>query len=330
MYEQYPNSPFAPEAYFTSFTYQDYVQGDRKAMHHLQGMQIRFPKSSYTINALYLLGLDYLRDRKTPEGRWIRKKSLTSAIDYFHQAEALFEELLSNKMIPQEALPYYTYLRDRSVLERAMANLAIAEESAGAKRQIYLDYAVEVFQKIIQNTDYQINNNIVEEAEYGLSQAYLKAKKDKDAEAVLDKMLARYKEMNVNRGYYLSRVWYDKGMLSMQRQQYPLAIEEFTLADQSGQGNLLTPDQLLDIWIQISLSYRSMGRYDQAMLTLSKVINENVISSLRIKAMYLRAEIYELQGRLDLARKQLESTAKKGGEWSAKAKEKLKEEYYYD
>ena len=44
--------------------------------------------------------------------------------------------------------------------------------------------------------------------------------------------------------------------------------------------------------------------------------------------MYLRAEIYELQNRPELALKQLEATASKGGEWSQKAKEKL-EKYVY-
>ncbi len=211
VYEQYPNSPFAAEAYFTTYSYQDYVQGDRKAMHHLQGMLGRFPKSPYTLNALYLLGIDYLRDRKTPEGRWVRKKSLTSAIDHFNKVESLFSELYSKNQIPSATLTYYTYLRDRSILERALANLTIADESTGAKRQIYLDYAVDVFQKIIQNPDNQVNNNIIEEAQYGLAQAYLKAKKEKFAEAVLDGMLAQYNAMNVHKGYYLSRVWYEKG-----------------------------------------------------------------------------------------------------------------------
>ncbi len=113
-------------------------------------------------------------------------------------------------------------------------------------------------------------------------------------------------------------------MLAKQQEHYAKAIEDFTLADQTAKGNTLTPDQFLDIWIQISLCYRSMGRYDLAMLSLSKVINENMISSLRIKAMYLRAEIYELQGRTDLARKQLESTAKKGGRMGSKGQRKIK------
>jgi hypothetical protein len=62
---------------------------------------------------------------------------------------------------------------------------------------------------------------------------------------------------------------------------------------------------------------------------LSKAINDDAISSLRIKAMFIRAEIYAIQGRNDLARKQLEATSKKGGEWALKAKQKLDMEYGY-
>ena len=54
-----------------------------------------------------------------------------------------------------------------------------------------------------------------------------------------------------------------------------------------------------------------------------QAINDDSISSLRVKAMYQRAEIYIQQGRYDLARKQLEATAKKGGEWALKAKQRL-------
>ena len=62
------------------------------------------------------------------------------------------------------------------------------------------------------------------------------------------------------------------------------------------------------------------------MLILSKAINEDAVSGLRVKAMLLRAEIYQLQGRHELAQNQLEATAKKGGKWGFKAKEKLEQD----
>ena len=66
------------------------------------------------------------------------------------------------------------------------------------------------------------------------------------------------------------------------------------------------------------------------MLLLSQIINEDAASNLRIKAMYLRAEIYELEERHDLAIKQLEATSIKGGDWALKAKTKLEETYGFN
>jgi hypothetical protein len=46
--------------------------------------------------------------------------------------------------------------------------------------------------------------------------------------------------------------------------------------------------------------------------------------------MYLRSEVYELQGRHELAVKQLEATARKGGAWAQKAQEKLEKDYGFN
>ena len=100
-------------------------------------------------------------------------------------------------------------------------------------------------------------------------------------------------------------------------------------AEEAAKGRVLSTDELLDLWVQQSLCYRDLKKMDQSMLILSRVINYDAISSLRLKAMYLRAEIYELQGRQELARKQLDAIASKGGDWAKKAKIKLEEDYDY-
>lgn len=85
----------------------------------------------------------------------------------------------------------------------------------------------------------------------------------------------------------------------------------------------LNPDEKLDLWIQQSQCHKEMKQLETAMLILSQVVNDETISAQRVKAMYLRAEIYELQGKPELAIKQLEATSTKGGEWALKAKQKL-------
>lgn len=341
-YENDLESPIAAEAYFTVYPYRQYLQGDKIAMHHLQGVLKRFPDSLYAINAHYLLGLDYLRDRKTPEGRWIRRKNLSTAIEQFHEGELLFEKLYAQGKIPPNHLPYYTHLYYRIILEKGLADYQIAEESLGAKREIYLSYAIEVFDKLRSDLSNPSNPLLakiqdenpypflLEESDYGLARAYLKNRQDDRAEAVFNTMLQRYQSAKVTHRYHLAMAWYEKGMIAMRKEAYKEALQHFDKAEEAAGSSFWNPDELLDTWIQKSTCFRALNDFEQAMLALSKVINENVVSSLRVKAMFLRAELYEQQDRKDLARKQLESVAKKGGEWALRAKEKLKNEYYYD
>ncbi len=327
----YPNAPLSAEAYFLCYTYSDYLQGERAAIKHLQGMGEHYPDSPYRLNASYLIGLDYKRDRKTPEGKWIRKRNLTAAIDHFNEVESLYDRLQKNKLISEENEYAFVYLRYRAMLERALANLSIAKESEGAKREIYLEYAEEVFQEMIYDLQTTIHSlastSLQEEALHWLIQTYLEAGRIQDAESTALLLLEKYKTAKTTRGYFLSRLWYQRGVGALRNNSPLTAIEHFQQAEETGKGKILGVDQRLDLWIQQSACFLALKKYDEAMLLLSKVINQDVVSGLRLKAMFLRAEVYEQQGRYELARKQLEATMKKGGEWAIKAKQKLEAEY---
>lgn len=331
-FENYPQSPYAAEAYFRYHSYNEYLQGDRAAIKHLQAFAQRFPNSPYLINAYYLMGLDYKRDRKTPEGKWIARRNLTAAIEAFRQVEDQFDQLNHKGLLPADQLEYFTNVKYRSHLERALGNLAIAEESQGAKKRIYLDYAEEEFSRIVQALNHSQHSSalaIQEESSFWLARTYIKNNDENAAEKVLSGMLEKYRSAKITRGYFLSRVWYELGMIDMRREKYENALENFARSEDAAKGKLLSTDQKLDLWIQQSLCYKALNQTDKAMLVLSKVINDDAVSGLRLKAMYLRADIYEQQGRPELARKQLEATSKKGGEWALKAKKKLEENYGY-
>jgi len=75
--------------------------------------------------------------------------------------------------------------------------------------------------------------------------------------------------------------------------------------------------------LQEAVCYRALGKDRLSMRALSKLINYPVASSLRLEAMYLRALIYESQGRGHLAQRQLEALAEKRGKWAEKAKKKV-------
>jgi len=323
VFEKYPESSYAPEAYFTYYTYQDYLQGDKQAIKHLQNFVDKYPKNPFLIEAYYLIGLDSKRDRKSAAGKWIKKKNLMEAIDAFQESETLFDTC----DIPLEQMHYYEAVRNQSTLERAKANLAIAEESQGAKREIYLDYAKTVFKHLVDIVKAEDQFSLAQESAYWLARTYMQQQQHPQAQKMFSQVIERYRQANVTHTYYLSRAYYELGMISLQQKDYAAALKAFQSADQL--NTLLNTEQKLDLWIQESLCYSGLMQYDQAILTLSKVINDASISTLRLKAMWMRAETYEAYHRPELARKQLESLAKKGGEWASKAKEKLEKTYVY-
>ena len=339
--QQYPSSSIAPEAYFTLFSYQEYLQGDRTAIKHLNVFPELYPDSPFVLNALFLIGLDNKRDRRSPEGKWLRKKNLTGAIDNFQDVESTFETLFSKKKIPIDHIAHYLLIRYRAHMERGLANYILANESAGAKKQIYLEYAQEALQQLLlelhsDDDPYKqwiVNQepfwHLEEESAYWLSQAYIAANDYEKGEKLLSSMLEKYESAKITRGYFLSRTWSNQATIALSRQEYAHALECLLRAEDCAKGKVLSTDQRLSLLIQQSMCLKELNQLDKAILILSKVVNDDAASSLRVKAMFLRAEIYEKQERYELARKQLEATSKKGGEWALKAKEKLEKEYGY-
>jgi hypothetical protein len=348
-----PGSPAAPIAYFHLYSYADYVKGNRHVLKHLQAMPSLFPSHPLLINAYYLIGLCQKKEQLSEEGQVLRRKNTIAAIDAFHHAEITFDSLVEKKLIPEKDLDYYRQMRERAQLERAQANFAIAQQSTGGKKEIYLAYAEEVYQELISKissdllqssfldrvkapglSDLEMNFEAGQritsqtqiEAQFLLAQTLNEMGKTPEAE--------RWLELSIKKGpaqgYWLMKTWVEKGKLLQKRGELSSALQAFVMAEEAiPDGKGMSPDEKLDIWIEQSLCYREMQQYDEAMRLLSRVINDDVISSRRIKAMYLRAETYELQNRPELALKQLESTARKGGEWALKAQKKLEENYGY-
>lgn len=338
LFENFPQSTYADEAFFSYYSYSEYLCGERKAIKHLQEMTRNYPRSPFSIDAFYLIGLDYKRDRKTPEGRWIRKKNLISSIEAFQQVETLFDSLIAENRLKINSR--LAALRFRTTLEKAAANLAVAEESQGTKRHIYLEYAGEVFQKIIDDLSSQKNSNaialsindscsLLDEALLNFSQVHSMNQNDLAAKELLDQLIAKHETAGITRGYFLSRAYYENAQIAMRKEQYEKALIFYDKAEDSGKGKALNADQKIDIWIQKSLCRQALGDLDTAILLLSQAVNDSCVSSQRIKAMYLRAEMYQKTNRQEQARRQLEAAAKKGGEWSQKAKEKLERDYGY-
>lgn len=333
IYERFPDHHLAPISYFNYYSLQDYLLGERGPIKHLHEFKIKFPHSPLNLHAYYLEGLDYLRDRKTLEGKWICRQNLTAAIDAFQKVETTFEKL-QTKQECQEWLP----LRYQATLEKGKTNFAIAKGAKPAKKAIYLEYAKEIFQSLIaelkqgsperdksQVAELKTDrlDPILEESLFNLALVKIESDEKEAALATLDQLLSQYKVHQINKGYYLASALFQKALLENDASLIHLIDEALEAAHPS----YLSHDEILEMMLAKANYYRKIGDLDQAMLHLSSVVNAETASSQRLKAMFLRAEVYAEQGRTKLAQNQLEAIVLKGGSWAQKAKEQLEQLY---
>ncbi len=303
VYEDYPQSASAPEAYFRQYAYSLYREGQPEALRHLKEFGSHFAQTPLEIVIYYLLGL--------------HEQEAEMAASQFEKGLSAYAHYQQSTATPD---PLYLNFRYQMILDLA---------------DRYLIHSLEESEKIlcslIAEFDPESRQNILyprplEEAEFKLVQCYLKGEKVGEAQRLLEQMLLHYRGAGITEGDFFSRVWLEQGRLGVREHDYNAALNCFEIA-LATTGSEQIGELDLTLWLLESDCYRNLKQYDQAMRLLSKVINAERASPLRIKAMYLRSELYALEGRHELAIRQLESVAKKGGEWAIQAKDTLKRNY---
>lgn len=341
VYELYPLSADADEAYFLYFDTGEYLGGKKEPIEHLLAFEQRFPDSRYLIHAAFLLALDSLRDKETRDGAMSKGKDRHRAIELFKKSVSLYDRMREKGQIADKTSDHFLLIRQRALLEEGTVCLTLAEGQPEPEKMEWLKRAEEPLSQLF--TDFESPDSpfyptfegssnlskIHEQGAFLLARCYFLQSNSEAAKHIASRMIEKYRSSNQVRGYYLSKMCTLIGELSQEQQDPTTALQYFSDAEEAAQGQILSTDELLDLWIQESLSLRALNKMDEAMLILSKVVNYNAVSSERLRAMYLRAEIYEEQGRHELAKKQLEATATKGGEWALKAKQKLEADYEY-
>lgn len=303
VYERYPTSQYAPEAYFQQFSYQEYLEGNSHALQHLMLFPERFPRSPFIVAAYYLLG----SHSNSYEEGVLRFKA---AIRSFH----------ANSFLDPSAI-FFLY---QSRLALALLHMP---------RDLYKGKVVlEILLEEFENPNHPLISKLqdahafFEEALFSYAQCHIALQEKGKAVECLTRLLDHYKKLGVKEGFYLASAWRENGKLAMECEDYITALTCFDIAHECGQ-HVFSSEQTFDLLLLKSDCYRARKEYDLSMKLLSNIINADVGSPLRLKAMLLRADLYELQERPELAMRQLESLAKLEGEWSLMARQKLRERY---
>lgn len=337
LFDSFPDSPLAPLAYLNYYSFQEYLDGNEAATSHLKKMYHMFPSSPYIITSFYLLGLNEKKQHLLEASS--KKENLNKALGYFKSAQDSFQHFNEAHAIPAQHFLYLTSIRFQSELERAITFFLISEDESAPEKQKFeasvqgqkvlksiisefSDHQNMVTQALLQEDAYPKS---LEEAEYTLAQSYLKDGRMLEARKLLTQMLERYQTANQEEGYYLSRSLYELGLLKIDQEKWEPALYYLNKSSEAASLGTLSEEQLLLTHIQKSTCLKELKDYTEAIKHLSSVINSDYPSDLRIQAMVIKAEILDLMGQREQAVRILKASANEKGEWSMRAKTKLKE-----
>ncbi len=303
VYTLYPHSPYAPDAYFHLYPLEEYERGDPKAMKHLLSFHERFSNSPLVIATYYFLGMDAKRHQNSS----LAKEIFAKGIETYEKTEERLRASLAN-------------FRTRSLLETGRI---LVEEKKEEGINLLLDL-VEAQNKTISETKSYLPT--YQECSVALIQALIQCKKFRLASLKFTTALNHFHLCGIQNGYYLAKIWQLGALIAVEKEEYKTALECLKVAEGTGAQHLPLAE-VLELWMSEATCYQGLGQYYLAMRTLSKIINEDIACPLRVEAMYNRAVLYQLQGREELAVRQLEACAKKGGRWGEKAQQTLRSQY---
>jgi tetratricopeptide (TPR) repeat protein len=294
--EKCPSSLFSSLAYFEFYPFETYLEGNLASINHLLAFETLFPDSELNIVAHALLGENA---SQTEKKRWHWTRS-------FH-----FFELCTEK---RKTCPY---IKQAISSQLALAQLLIRETQEPHEALTILNKLSRI-EPLEGETRKKVQLLQVE--------CYYQTKQVAEAQKKLNDLIKTFKQDEITQSPLLSKAWELQGDLALES-EVTCALKNYECALIALTEDELSTPRALQLRLKMSQCYTSLGLFDQAMRSLSNIINADVASPLRIEAMVRRAEIYSLQKRPELAMRQLESAAKYGGEWGAKAQQQLEEIY---
>lgn len=337
VYELYPHSSHAAEAYLNYYSLEEYLT-KVEALEHLSSFVEKFPNSPYVIVAYYYQARAKQRDQLDLNGKRVGLKDFSKAQDFAHLALESFRNQYAMSQIPKEQFLFFAEIYYDSFLIEAKSLLREAEISSEQKRGEFLKKAIALYRELCFEFDHSEHPLsalfkakakypiILQKAHYGLARAYIQNFELDRGEGLFKEMLSKFSEGEISKGKAIFKVWKELGIIAMAKEEYGKALDYFTAslaASESREEN----KECVHVELQMSLCFRALHEFDKSILVLSRIINEEKEPKLKGKAMYLRAEVYEKQGKGELAKKQLEAAAKHGGEWARMSQDRLIAEY---
>ncbi|MEX2305343.1 MAG: tetratricopeptide repeat protein [Waddliaceae bacterium] len=289
------------ESFFSRYTVREYLLSEPAAASHLRQIFHKFPNSKRCIDAHLIFALRAKREAHTLFDPAAREEKLKEAIFDFETAFDFYDE--------RQFLDYENLIA-HAKLEHAKSFLEIAQESSPIKKSIYFESGMEFLRRLY--TESQLPEAVMHQVLYLLPYHLVNEGKIDEAEKILTAAALKQE------GKELAKSCFLLGQIALEKKRPNEALTYYALAQSHGKGEL-SPSEQLKLWISQSKAEYQIGNVRAAMRLLSQVVNCPTASSLRIEAMFMRAEIYRFQGRVDLAKSQLESIVRIGGKSAKRA-----------
>ncbi len=315
----FPASQYAAEAYYRIFSEQQYAAYDIQAISHLKKMPKSYADTYFGVLAAFFIAAADREESPQNGLSPIQIKTLNEVVTTLNNAIDQGNALASTLSSSIQPLFYARILKAQH--ERALTHYTL-----GNLNEVITD--CDGIKNLIVNMKEEKPHLLYSQAAFLKSRTLLLQGNESQAREELSHLIEYAANYKCEKGDALVLALIEYAAQKSRDEDYSAAFSFLNKA-QIVQATGCKEELLLEILIAKSQLHRKCGELDKAMMLLSSVINERSASSLRIQAMFLRSELYELKGRRDLAFRQLQTTAKKGGEWGQRASKKLEEKYGY-
>lgn len=325
LYENNPDSVLAARAYLASYSDEEYLSELQEPFEHLKGMQQLFKTGPATIKGCYLLGVSYKNRAAKALKKNVQLELFQQSLDWLNRAKTSSLKALEASSIDLNVKDSLSHIYHQSMLMLGQVYLESANLLKESKRLGQIEKAIAHLQIVISKFEKgnEIEFSGIARAKLALGLAYGQKGLFDLSEKTLKELIESYHQYCIFNDSLLEKAFYELSQIAIAKGNFKEALEYLEQAELA----LTSQSQNEEIALQQSYCHRLLGQYEQAEIYLSKVINNGQSSKLQAKAMYLRAEIYTLQGKKDLAMKQLEMIVSQNNEWAKLAQAKLVKDY---